>query len=97
MDIFDLAVVVVEFGPGTTAGRVDFWQHMASLLSAPIHVNGNILAAIFCPTGALGVEWIRSLIFLLDKIYRINGIIIACGGIPLGRRPFYPDNPVDPV
>jgi hypothetical protein len=70
---------------------------MASLLSAPIHNNGDILAAIFCPTGALGVEWIRSLIFLLDKIYRINGIIIACGGIPLGQRPFYPDNPVDPV
>jgi len=25
------------------------------------------------------------------------GFFIACGEAPFGRRPFYPDNPVDPV
>jgi hypothetical protein len=37
------------------------------------------------------------LIFLLDRIYRIIGILFACGEIPLGRRPYYPDDPVNPV
>ena len=42
------------------------------------------------------VEWIRILI-LLDRIYRIDGIFFACGEDPFGRRPLYPDDPVDPV
>jgi hypothetical protein len=36
-------------------------------------------------------------VLFLDRIYRINGILFACGEIPLGRRPCYPDDPVDPV
>jgi hypothetical protein len=35
--------------------------------------------------------------FFFDRIYRINGIFFACGEIPSGRRPFYPDDPVNPV
>jgi hypothetical protein len=27
----------------------------------------------------------------------LMGFFIACGEAPFGRRPFYPDNPVDPV
>jgi hypothetical protein len=45
----------------------------------------------------LSVEWIRFLITFLDRIYRIKGIFFACGEIPLGRRPLYPDDPVNPV
>jgi hypothetical protein len=41
-------------------------------------------------------EWIRFL-FFLDRIYRIDGIFFACGERPFGRRPLYPDDPVDPV
>jgi hypothetical protein len=33
----------------------------------------------------------------LDRIYRIDGIDFAYGGEPFGQRPFYPDDPVDPV
>jgi len=36
-------------------------------------------------------------ILFFDRIYRINGILFACGEIPLGRRPYYPDDPVNPV
>jgi hypothetical protein len=36
-------------------------------------------------------------VLFFDRIYRINGILFACGEIPLGRRPYYPDDPVDPV
>jgi len=32
-----------------------------------------------------------------DRIYRIKEIFFAYGDIPIGRRPFYPDNPVNPV
>jgi hypothetical protein len=28
---------------------------------------------------------------------RIDGIFFACGERPFGRRPLYPDDPVDPV
>jgi hypothetical protein len=35
--------------------------------------------------------------FFLDRIYRIGGIFFACGERPFGRRPLYPDDPVDPV
>jgi hypothetical protein len=38
--------------------------------------------------------------FFFDRIYRINGIngiFFACGEVSLGRRPFYPDHPVNPV
>jgi hypothetical protein len=35
--------------------------------------------------------------FYLDRIYRIIRIFIACGEGPFGRRPHYPDDPVDPV
>jgi hypothetical protein len=66
-------------------------------LSAPIHNYDNVLAVIFSPTRTLGVEWIRSSISFFDRIYRINGIFFACGEILLGRRPFYPDDPVNPV
>jgi hypothetical protein len=47
-----------------------------------------------------------SIFIILDRIYppnrrrtfsRINGIFFAYGERPFGRRPFYPDNPVDPV
>jgi len=37
------------------------------------------------------------LISFFDRIYRINGVLYACGDLPLGRRPFYPDDPVNPV
>jgi hypothetical protein len=33
----------------------------------------------------------------LDRIYRIDGIFFACGERPFGRRPLYPDDPVNPV
>jgi hypothetical protein len=36
-------------------------------------------------------------IFFLDRIYRITGIFFACGEGPFGRRPLYPDDPVNPV
>jgi hypothetical protein len=41
-------------------------------------------------------EWIRFL-FFLDRIYRIDEIFFACGERPFGRRPLYPDDPVNPV
>jgi len=41
-------------------------------------------------------EWIRFL-FFLDRIYRIDGIFFAYGERLFGRRPLYPDDPVDPV
>jgi hypothetical protein len=34
---------------------------------------------------------------VFDRIYRINGIFFAYGEIPLGRRPLFPDDPVNPV
>ena len=33
------------------------------MLSAPIHNYGNILAVLFFPSRALGVEWIRYSLF----------------------------------
>ncbi|CAB1076303.1 hypothetical protein D1AOALGA4SA_4100 [Olavius algarvensis Delta 1 endosymbiont] len=33
----------------------------------------------------------------LDRIYRIIRNFFACGEEPFGRRPHYPDHPVDPV
>ena len=38
-----------------------------------------------------------SIIIFLDRIYRIDGIFFACGERPFGRRPLYPDDPVNPV
>jgi hypothetical protein len=38
-----------------------------------------------------------SIIIFFDRIYRIDGIFFACGERPFGRRPLYPDDPVDPV
>ena len=35
--------------------------------------------------------------FYLDRIYRIIRIYFACGEGPFGRRPYYPNDPVDPV
>ena len=67
------------------------------MIGAPIHNYGNILAVIFFPSRALGVEWIRYLISFLDRIYRINGIFFACGEVPFRRKPFYLNNPVNPV
>ena len=40
-------------------------------------------------------EWIR--FSFLDRIYRIDGIFSPSARSPFGRRPFYPDDPVDPV
>ena len=31
------------------------------------------------------------------RIYRIDGIFSPSARSPFGRRPFYPDDPVDPV
>jgi hypothetical protein len=33
----------------------------------------------------------------LDRIYRIDGIFLPPARSPFGRRPVYPDDPVDPV
>ena len=33
----------------------------------------------------------------LDRIYKIDGIFSPSARSPFGRRPFYPDDPVDPV
>ena len=33
----------------------------------------------------------------LDRIYRIDWIFSPSARSPFGRRPFYPDDPVDPV
>ena len=76
MNIIYLCKVFIELLPALGLGRIHFWQHMATLLSAPIHNNGYILAVIFCPTRTLGVEWIRSLISFFDRIYRIDGIFL---------------------
>jgi hypothetical protein len=38
-----------------------------------------------------------SIFIFLDRIYRIDGIFFASGERPFGRRPLYPDDPVDPV
>ncbi len=35
--------------------------------------------------------------FYLDRIYRIIRNFFACGEDPSGRRPHYPNDPVDPV
>jgi hypothetical protein len=35
--------------------------------------------------------------YFLDRIYRIDGIFFACSERSFGRRPLYPDDPVDPV
>jgi len=35
--------------------------------------------------------------FYLDRINRIIRNFFACGEGPSGRRPHYPDDPVDPV
>jgi len=53
-------------------------------------------ASVLKPRVKLQEEWIRFFIFL-DRIYWINGIFFAYGERPFGRRPLYPDNPVDPV
>ncbi len=37
------------------------------------------------------------IIFYLDMINRIVRIFFACGEGPFGRRPHYPNDPVDPV
>jgi hypothetical protein len=39
----------------------------------------------------------NSIFIFLDRIYRIDGIFFAWGERPFGRRPHYPDDPVDPV
>ena len=54
---------------------------------AIIHNYGNIFAVIFFLPRALS----------MDRIYRILGILFAYGEIPKGRRPFYLNNPVNPV
>ena len=42
------------------------------------------------------VEWIRFLLCLfLDRIIRIIRNFFACGEVPFGRRPHYPNDPVD--
>jgi hypothetical protein len=38
-----------------------------------------------------------SILFFLDRIYRIDGIFLPPARSPFGRRPVYPDDPVDPV
>ena len=38
-----------------------------------------------------------SISIFLDRIYRIDRIFFAFGERPFGRRPLYPDDPVDPV
>jgi len=54
------------------------------------------------------VEWIRFLLFLfLDRINQSSLKLrpgtqdyldfFACGEGPFGRRPYYPNDPVDPV
>jgi hypothetical protein len=43
------------------------------------------------------VEWIRFYYFNLDRINRIIRNFFACGEGPFGRRPYYPNDPVDPV
>jgi len=35
--------------------------------------------------------------FYLDRIYRIIRNFFVCGEGPFGRRPHYPNDPVDPV
>ena len=35
--------------------------------------------------------------FYLDRIYRIIRNFFACGQGPFGRRPHYPNDPVNPV
>jgi hypothetical protein len=36
----------------------------------------------------------NSIFIFLDRIYRIDGIFFAWGERPFGRRPHYPDDPV---
>jgi len=36
-------------------------------------------------------------ILLGQDLQDLLDFFIACGEAPFGRRPFYPDNPVDPV
>ncbi|CAB1080681.1 hypothetical protein D1AOALGA4SA_8360 [Olavius algarvensis Delta 1 endosymbiont] len=43
------------------------------------------------------MEWIRFLLFYLDRINRTIRNIFAYGEGPFGRRPHHPDDPVDPV
>jgi hypothetical protein len=58
------------------------------------HVN-SLLSAAFAPMQPADMgEFDRDAEFFFDRIYWINGIFFACGEIPLGRRPFYPVNPV---
>ena len=86
-------------GLGTMAyfvNRRELIVKVASL-SPLIRNYGNVFAVIFFPAKALSVEWIRYLISFFDRIYRIIGIFFACGEILLGRRPFYLNNPVNPV
>ena len=35
--------------------------------------------------------------YFLDRMNRINGIFFAYGEWAFGRRPHYPEDPVDPV
>jgi len=35
--------------------------------------------------------------FFLDRINGIDRFFFACGETPFGRRPLYPDDPVNPV
>ena len=43
-----------------------------------------------------GIESIHILFFRQD-LQDLLDLFFACGDILLGRRPFYPDDPVDPV
>ena len=38
-----------------------------------------------------------SIIFFLTGFTGLTGFFFACGESPFGRRPLYPDDPVDPV
>ena len=42
------------------------------------------------------MEWIRFL-FFLTGFTGLTGFFFACGESAFGRRPLYPDDPVDPV
>ena len=82
-------------------------------LSALIRNYGIILAVIFFPIRALSVEWIRFLVSFFGQDLqdywpwlntlrcssKFNGVKIffASGEVPLGRKPFYLNNPVNPV
>jgi len=68
-------------------------------LSAPIHNYGDVFAGIFFhhKDAGCGMDSIFKFFFQTGFSGLMGFFSPAAGEMPSGRRPFYPDDPVNPV